>query len=337
MSASGGRVPPRNKRPVPAIDQAAERAVLGGILLVGTASHVQGLAARGLAAEHFYWSAHGRIFTAARSLASSGSAVDAILLAAELERDGDPIAGEKIDELAAYCPAAAHFAEYADRVMELAEWRRRREVIHKLADAADGRRGDEWAHLLGVLVPKPTEAPKRRKTTGQGTLRLVVDPGTGEVLERGCDQCRELGDQLSGAHTEIRAWRSRYARLERDAEKDARESEFWPQAVALFGLWKEKTGHARSKWTLDRYLVCEPMLRVYGLAMCERAITGLAFDPFTRVMKNGATKRYDEFGRPFKNADEFESWANRAPRDWVPTLRVQAAAVASSAAKEKAS
>lgn len=154
--------------------------------------------------------------------------------------------------------------------------------------------------------------------TDRANLRLV-DTSTGE-LHSPDERIAELEDQLAGAHKDIRAWRTRYANLERDKARDARASELWPTAIRLFDVWKQRTGHTRSQWTLDRFFLVEPMLATYGPEMCERAIAGIAHDPYTKRRRNGTIQRFDSWKTCFSAADTFEEMANRAPRDWTPTL-----------------
>jgi hypothetical protein len=149
----------------------------------------------------------------------------------------------------------------------------------------------------------------------------LIDPN-GEVVSDQCANCQAVEDQLSGAQKEIAGWRARYANLAREKDAAARVSEWWPQAVLLFGFWKERTGHTRSKWTYDRFHECEPMLRRYGMTMCERAIAGVAFQPYTKVRRNGTVQKFDAWHTVFKGATAIEEYACRAPRDWQPTLKV---------------
>jgi hypothetical protein len=149
-------------------------------------------------------------------------------------------------------------------------------------------------------------------------LRLI-DPATGELVNE-CPQCLELQDQLEGAQREIRSWRSAYANLKRDKEKEAREHPSWPDAVKLFGEWQQQCNHPRAKWSADRFFVVEPFLRQDGFEMCLRAIAGAAFDPWRskQPRRNGTHERFDDFGTIFKSRKTFEAMCNRAPRGWAP-------------------
>lgn len=144
-------------------------------------------------------------------------------------------------------------------------------------------------------------------------LRLV-DPETGEITEQACPQCEYLQSQLDGAEKEIRAWRTRYANAIADKDREAREHELWPQAVGLFNYWRTLCGHPASKFTPDRFWLLAPFLKRNGLELCHRAVEGAAYDPMTRVQKNGAVKRYDDLDLIFRDQGKFESFVNRAPR-----------------------
>lgn len=145
------------------------------------------------------------------------------------------------------------------------------------------------------------------------TLRLV-DPDTGEITEQACPQCEYLQRQLDGAEKEIRAWRTRYANLVADKDREARQHELWPKAMGLFNYWRTLCGHPMAKFTPDRFRMLAPFLQRYGSELCHRAIEGAAYDPMTRVQKNGATKRYDDLELIFRDSGKFESFCNRAPR-----------------------
>lgn len=104
--------------PTPIQNLDAEESVLGAIMMSPAALLV---AEEILEPGHFYRPSHGLIFATASSLSERGEAVDAITLAAELERRGKlKQAGgkEKIHELAALVPATSNVAHYANIVRE---------------------------------------------------------------------------------------------------------------------------------------------------------------------------------------------------------------------------
>lgn len=300
-------------------NQEAERAVLGALLLYGEPRYVKGALGRGLLPDHFYWSQHSEIFAACTSLAEQGSKIDPILVAAEL--DGKHTV-EQLDDLTGCVPAAGNLSDYVKLVMTLGVRRERLRATARLREAAERGEDEKFEQILAELRPKP--ASRGRQTRAQPHLRLVVDGGTGEIVEetRSCPNCQELQDQLDGAAKEIRGWRTRFAKLSREKESEAREHQLHHQAEALFKHWQIKTGHRQSKWSAERFFEAEPLLRKYGLEVFERAIDGIAFNPYTKVRKNGTVQRYDRWATLCKTFCGFEEYACRAPQGWTPTLRI---------------
>lgn len=147
-------------------------------------------------------------------------------------------------------------------------------------------------------------------------LRLV-DIRTGEYVDDPqCPECQAMQDKLDGAEKDINAWRTRYANLKRDKEREARENPLWPSALKLFQLWKALTGSKRSEFQADRFEQCEPFLKAHGPELCVRAICGAHFDPFITKRKNGTPKPHWGWELIFRNADKTEEFANRAPSEW---------------------
>jgi hypothetical protein len=143
----------------------------------------------------------------------------------------------------------------------------------------------------------------------------VVDTETGEVLDN-CAGCAELRDQLAGAERDVRAWRTRYAKATRDREGQAHNHPLFNEAELLFKHWKAICNHPRSKFTLDRFEMALPYLERYDVAMCRKAIRGIAYEPYVTQRKNGSMKRHDGWHLLFdRGADAFEEWVNKAPRE----------------------
>lgn len=159
-------------------------------------------------------------------------------------------------------------------------------------------------------------APQQRhlKAVEGEPVFIVVLAATGERLGELSDDPFQLADQLAGAQTEINGWRTRYANLKRDKDREARRDERWPRAKEIFDYWRQKCNHPRSQFDADRFYLIAPFIDRYGVEMCKRAIDGAAYDPFTKRLKNGAVQRYDSIELIFRNADKFESFCNRAPR-----------------------
>lgn len=108
---------------VPPANLEAEENVLGACLIsqgaVDTATEL-------LEPQHFYRETHGTIFAAIQGLKERGDPVDAIIVAAELERLGilERVGGQsRIAELAALVTAASNVAHYAAIVVEAARSR----------------------------------------------------------------------------------------------------------------------------------------------------------------------------------------------------------------------
>jgi replicative DNA helicase len=73
----------------------------------------------------FYTPQNKHVFTAMLSLAERSSAIDTMTVFAELDRlgRGKDVARSEVEALSAWVPAAGNIAEYADRAIELAQWR----------------------------------------------------------------------------------------------------------------------------------------------------------------------------------------------------------------------
>jgi hypothetical protein len=140
----------------------------------------------------------------------------------------------------------------------------------------------------------------------------VVDTETGEVKDD-CAGCAELRAQLAGAERDVRSWRSRYAALERDKERDAQNHEVWKPIAELHRYWRTKCNHPRSKFGADEFWMALPIWQEYGEDMCRRGIDGAAYDPYTTTRRNGSKKRHDGWELIFKNRPKFEEFVNRAP------------------------
>lgn len=315
-NGSGRSTPPT------ATDRGAERAVLGALLLYGESRYVAKVVGLGLRPEHFYWSQYGMIFRAVVSLAERRAAIDPILVIAELEALGEKpsFGAAQVEELQAEVPAKGNFGEYASRVIDRALWRERSSATREMVAAVQRYDEEAWEKATAIIAPAPPVRPHQARPA----LRLVVDGESGEVLEREqrCSNCQTIQDQLDGAEREVRSWRSAHAQLKRERDADAPQDPLWPIAAELFRIWKRETKHLRSPWTADRFYDALPLLKKYGHVVFERAICGIAFDPYTKVRKNGSTQRYDGWETLCKTAGQFEEYANRAPKGWVPTLKI---------------
>jgi hypothetical protein len=139
-------------------------------------------------------------------------------------------------------------------------------------------------------------------------LRLV--PGTGELEELDeCPSCKEY-------ERDVRRKNAQITQLKRDREAKAKQSEIWPVAHALFDYWRDRCGHKRTQWNLDRFEQAAPFIERHGEDMCRLAIEGAAFDCFTTERKNGTIKRHDDWGLIFRpgDPDKFDEFVRKAPR-----------------------
>lgn len=62
--------------------------------------------------------------------------------------------------------------------------------------------------------------------------------------------------------------------------------------------------------------------------MCERAIEGIAHDPFTATRRNGTTRKFDGWEQAFGDRGKFEEACNKAPLNFDGTLATDAEEVA---------
>ena len=126
-------------RRVPPHDLAAERAVLGGILIDNTA-----LDRVNLAPEDFFYSQHSLIFQAMRHIAALGTSIDRLTLYDAFKREPEHPPAEYLAALADATPSAANIVEPAKIVREHAD---RRRLIDLMED------GLQRAHTGEAVAP----------------------------------------------------------------------------------------------------------------------------------------------------------------------------------------
>jgi replicative DNA helicase len=114
--------PPHGIEGPPPHNLDAERALLGGILVDGSALEEVAF----LRPESFYRQAHGAIFAAMRAVASRGSPPDVVLVADELERSGDlePFGLGYLARLGNDCRTSVFTEQYGRIVERTATYRR---------------------------------------------------------------------------------------------------------------------------------------------------------------------------------------------------------------------
>jgi replicative DNA helicase len=142
--------------PTPPQDLAAERAVLGGMLLSKTAI---GDVADMLVGSNFYRPAHELIFQVILNLYADGQPADAVTVAAELTRRGELHrvgGGAYLYELMNSVPAASNAGYYAVSVKECAVRRRLIEVGQRIT--AMGYATDDGTDLPAIVDLAQAEA-----------------------------------------------------------------------------------------------------------------------------------------------------------------------------------
>lgn len=152
---------------------------------------------------------------------------------------------------------------------------------------------------------------------------VLIDSEDG-TIKAPCQRCPELEreiqgleDVITGLQRDIRGWSARHEELKRDKAQAAKHHEHYSEIEIVFKEWKRLCRHPRSPFTADRFWLALPYFEnpKYGMKMMIRAVEGAAYDPFEPTRKNGTKKRLDEWSRIFKDADTFEDFCNRAPRE----------------------
>lgn len=146
------------------VDQAAEDAVLGAILLHPAAIRALVVEER-LTPDAFHGRTHRLAYQAALTLADRDEGIDPVTVAAELERTGDlETAGgaAAVDALAGTVPLVGNVRAYARRVVEMAERRLLREagfaLIHGAQDG-DREQIDQAERILATRHTGERQAP----------------------------------------------------------------------------------------------------------------------------------------------------------------------------------
>lgn len=145
-------------------DPEAEQAVLGAAMLLGDARIAGALLARGLRAEHFSEPKCGLVFKAITSLADRQSGIDYMTVWGEVERLGysSEISRAEVEHLSGFVPVAGNHDQYADRVIELAQWRRWQQAAAEAWAAAERR--DHRAFAQAQAMFTSTTAGTRHDT-----------------------------------------------------------------------------------------------------------------------------------------------------------------------------
>lgn len=146
-------------------------------------------------------------------------------------------------------------------------------------------------------------------------LRLVDQ--NGEVSEFACPNCQAKDDEFDELLRKFRSQSRELAELRRDRAREAREHEAWPTLKALFDYWREQTGHAKAKWTADRFWHALTLWSDFGTGNCAAGIAGIAHDPNRKQMKNGKWETFDSWELLFRETGTLERYIKRRPVDWV--------------------
>ena len=122
-------------------------------------------------------------------------------------------------------------------------------------------------NLEGFAIQEANAAKDRLRSVPTG--ELAPDAPTYAQLQAEVDEMRLELEGLQEAH---RSAMAKVRALRRDKNAEAHDHELWGLAIALFNEWRYATGHMRSRWTADRFWVCQPSLAEYGFPMCRYAV-----------------------------------------------------------------
>lgn len=145
-------------------------------------------------------------------------------------------------------------------------------------------------------------------------------PLTGEIQEpacshiAGCQHCSDREDAFDVLQRKLTGAMAEIGRLKKDADAEARRHELWAEALTVHEWWALATGHFKASFSADAFYIVQPRLKARdGLLGVLRAIAGAAYDPMTRMMKNGKLERYDSFELINRSAEKQASFQMRAP------------------------
>jgi hypothetical protein len=147
----------------------------------------------------------------------------------------------------------------------------------------------------------------------------LIDEVTGEITEAACNGCAHKEDELQELFRKMRGLAAENAELKRDRQHEAESHKYWPIISRMFQLWQTECKHPKSEWNWQRFEMALPFVvgKKYGVEKCLRAIAGAAYDPWKKLQRNGIYSRRDGWDAIFGKPGEFESFCNRAPKDWV--------------------
>jgi hypothetical protein len=181
----------------PPHDLDAERAVLGGLMLGGTANSIT--------SADFYRPAHQLIFEAIEALRGSGKPTDPIAVSDELRRRSQLAkvgGGNYLHDCMRAAPSATQTAYYGRLVAEHAERRRLIEYAERLRDTALAP-GAELADVRRLAAEQPEAGQDRRADANQSRRLLLTSAA--DIPPRPVQWGWE--DRLPAAHVSIIAGR----------------------------------------------------------------------------------------------------------------------------------
>jgi hypothetical protein len=128
------------------------------------------------------------------------------------------------------------------------------------------------------------------------------------------DEVETLHDQLKGAERDVRAWRMRCAKLERDRAGEREHHEEREIIQRLFDYWREKSGRKRAKLTGERFdLVALKLGEGFTARELAEAIVGCCFDPWITANRNGSSERHDDLLTALKDGAAVERYRKKRP------------------------
>jgi hypothetical protein len=132
------------------------------------------------------------------------------------------------------------------------------------------------------------------------------------------EQLQRAQDEIVGHLDTIRRQSVRIGKLERKTNTKWREHDLWDRCARLHRLWRTKTNHPRSRFTVPVFRLALPYLEEYEDEVLVRAICGLAHKPYKG--NNWWQTLFNE-----QKPNNIEKYANLAPPAWKETLEEHAA------------
>ncbi len=133
------------------------------------------------------------------------------------------------------------------------------------------------------------------------------DSSTGEV----CAHCEELERTLTVFQNKYRAALSEIGRLKADPEAVARKHQLWDEAEGVHHWWRLACWHPATRFAADEFYLALPRLKERGPVELLKAVAGAAYEPGSRVLKNGDTMRYDQWELICRSKAKCDGFAQR--------------------------